>query len=99
MRYGVFAENRAFLLERSGQDIVNWGIAEGRSPSSARKYGEGLAARKMPNPENDNFLGHRDAGKNGSGDMSGEPIPGVRHEASLRVLGFLSRLRFSVFAN
>ena len=69
MGYGVFAESRAFLLERVSQSVVNGGVAERGSPCSAGNYGYGLAAGKMPDAENQDFSRDRDARENGTGDV------------------------------
>src|SRR5260370_10518172 len=99
VRHAVFSENRALLLERGRQCLVNWCVAERRSPSSAGKNGEGFAARKMPDSENHNSLRQSDAGKDGSGDMPRNNVAGVRHQASLHGLGFGVRLWRRIFAD
>src|SRR5260370_38115648 len=99
VRHVVFAEKGTVLFERSRQRLVNWGVTERRSPSSAGKNGEGFAARKMPDAENDNSLRQSDAGKNGAGDMPGKHVAGVRHQASFHGLGVGVRPRLRALPN
>src|SRR5260370_8488627 len=95
VRHVVFAEKGTVLFERSRQRLVNWGVTERRSPSSAGKNGEGFAAGKMPDAENDNSLRQSDAGKNGAAQMPGKNAAGVRTQASSHDMGLRFRPPFA----
>ena len=99
MELCVAPDGRVLFLERGGQCIINGSIPERRSPRPAGEYGESLAAREMPDAENHNLLGYRDAGKNGSGDMARETIPSMGHEASLHMPRIFVGLGFRIFTN